>query len=388
MKIYLFDFNTKGHHLTYLKHFAKALIELNIQFTIITPVDDNETFIELKKFNIEFITIKDLPHKPNKSNFFTTRKYVKSYWKISASILEKTNINITKDLVFFTSLDEYLSSYITIYEIDKIFKYNWSGLYLKPRYLRIKQNYSLVRKGIFNLNYLLKSKNCKGFSVLDESIIERLFYITKNKNIQFLPDIISDDEPNIVFQEYQQIEKLANGRIIILLIGAIDKRKGLINLIELSNILNKSKYYFVIAGEIYLDTFTPKEELSLKNLMNQNDNLYFYNKQIPNEAIFNAFIKLCDILYASYIDFPYSSNMIGKAAYFKKPIIVSNNYLMSDIVLKYNLGLSIKQNNINDLKIAIEKLTSNYAYNEISNEHYKTKYSFENFKHNLNILIS
>ena len=45
--------------------------------------------------------------------------------------------------------------------------------------------------------------------------------------------------------------------------------------------------------------------------------------------------------------------MLSKAATFKKPIFVSNNYLMGRLVKEYKIGYEISENSVNEFYLAI-----------------------------------
>ena len=51
----------------------------------------------------------------------------------------------------------------------------------------------------------------------------------------------------------------------------------------------------------------------------------------------------CDVLFGSYIDFPYSSNILAKSAVLQKPVIVSDGSLMAERVRRFRLGEIIPQ---------------------------------------------
>ncbi len=385
MRIVLFDYNVEGHHFTYINLISLALYNHGYDLIILSPFTDLNKYTLQDNSRVKIIPITNCPTKPIKANFFSTRKHVINLWHSTAKEIDGLTLNQEEDLIFFPSIDEYITAYIPLYIIESIFRYKWVGLYIKPRYIRVKQKYFWLRKGILNINYLLQLKNCQSLGVLDPGVIENLKQLIPSKNIVFVPDIISEDTPDKAFNEYQQIVNLADGRKIILLIGAIDRRKGLINFMEASKIMDASKYFFVVAGKIYKNTLTSYEQNHFEELQQSVNNLYVFSQNIPSEAIFNALISLCDILFASYIDFPYSSNMIGKAAFFNKQIVVSKGYLMQELVEKYDLGLAVSDD-ISDLIKAIETLSIKPA-NEMGISKYLEEYSWGGFSNSLKELI-
>ena len=387
MRIVLIDYFIEGHHFTFINLFSRALFELGYQVIIMSPSADTRNYGLAGEDGVTFAQITQIPPLPVKHDFFSTRNYVISLWEYTERELNSLELDSRNDLIFFPSLDEYLSAYIPTSVIDRIFKYRWAGLYLKPRYLRVKQSFSFLRKGVLNINYLLNSKRCEAVAVLDPGIIENLKKIAPRKPFFYLPDIIAADYPDKSFPEYKEILGKAAGRKIILLIGAIDHRKGLIKLLQAAKLTDATRYFFVIAGKISEGSFSREELSLLAELSKDVKNAFFYSRKIVSEAEFNAFISLCDILFAAYTNFPYSSNMIGKAVFFNKPIVVSEGYLMHEIVKKYRLGIAVNPEKIEELPLAFEKLAA-ASENVQGKKDYKEDHSWLRFRDNLRMMIS
>jgi hypothetical protein len=53
-------------------------------------------------------------------------------------------------------------------------------------------------------------------------------------------------------------------------------------------------------------------------------------------------------LFAAYLNFPHSSNLLTKSALLEKPIIVSEGFLMAERVKKYRMGKVIPEGNVKD----------------------------------------
>ena len=60
----------------------------------------------------------------------------------------------------------------------------------------------------------------------------------------------------------------------------------------------------------------------------------------------NEAVMVSDILFAAYRDFPNSSNLLTKAAFYQKPILVSDGHLMAERVKKYKMGEVVDEGNI------------------------------------------
>lgn len=61
-------------------------------------------------------------------------------------------------------------------------------------------------------------------------------------------------------------------------------------------------------------------------------------EKIPDESCFNALIAESDLIFAAYKQFTGSSNLLTKAAAFRKPVIVSRGLCMGRRVEQYGTG--------------------------------------------------
>lgn len=125
---------------------------------------------------------------------------------------------------------------------------------------------------------------------------------------------------------------------------------------------------------------------SLKN--SDLDNLFLHLQRIPDGVLFNELFKISDIIFASYLNFADSSNILTKVSFFKKPVIVSDNTLLSKRVKKYNLGVCIKEGMVSETIIAIENILSSFNYNEAKFEEYYSLHSESKLKSVLNSIIT
>jgi hypothetical protein len=95
--------------------------------------------------------------------------------------------------------------------------------------------------------------------------------------------------------------------------------------------------------------------------------LYIHAEYLPDETSFNAILAGADVIFAVYRDFYRSSNMLSKAAYFEKPILVSAGCLMGERVAKYGIGLTVTSTSASeiltclDTALHIDDLKSKFA---------------------------
>ncbi|MDW8465866.1 MAG: glycosyltransferase [Chloroherpetonaceae bacterium] len=150
----------------------------------------------------------------------------------------------------------------------------------------------------------------------------------------------------------EEAKQRANGRKIVGLIGSLSPRKGLRTFIEVAS---KAKdKFFLLAGR-----FSEAVDKDIERLLQRArslENCFTHYERIPDGAEFNAFVNACDFIFAAYVDFKYSSNIMTKAALLKKPLIVSDGGLMAQRVRKFKIGTVIQQENVEQCLAAIEHL--------------------------------
>ncbi len=370
-----------GHHPTYLKFFAKTLLELGHEVIVLCPAPEevNQWIIgfcpELtNRLHCFELNEPLLPYFPLRR--WQHRKMVIARWQQVAKIMEKIAVKLIKipDFTFFAWLDSYLGSYLTAAISDRFFPYTWSGLYFQPP-LRKTLKYQQLRRGILDPFAVLKSKHCPGVAVLDEGIADRLQGKIAKPVIAF-PDFTDESAPDINFEIAQKIRAKAAGRKIVGLLGSLDKRKGTLTLLEVSQQVS-GRWFFVFAGRLAEPAFTAAELAKIGEIVKANpDNCFFYWNSIPDESGFNAVVQVCDVLYAAYENFPYSSNILTKAAIFEKPVIASKNYCMGERVEQFSLGYGIEEGSVSQCVSILERF-----HEELSTGSLSIQPDFEGYRH-------
>lgn len=361
MTVFIVDIYTSGHHLTYIQLFTKLFQQIGYKVIILLPkVSSKEIEVSnlIKNNSFAQIFYFDYLNSPSIRGRIAGRDEVIKKWEaISESI--KANQGQVKGpmFAFFPYLDPFLGPYIRVQDLDKVFPYRWGGVYMNPPNCRVPQSFGWLRKGILSHHNLLKSKNCKTVFVYDPLCAEILSRHTKTQVIP-IPDIIDDSSPNHNFEPRSEIIEKAKGRKIISLLGSISKRKGLLTLLQVVPFLQKH-FFFLIAGKLDIHSFNESDMLYIKEtIKHYSDDILFYDERIPTESDFNALIEISDIIFATYQNFYTSSNLVSKAAFFKKPIIVSKGFLMEEVVNRYQLGLAVESNNNTELVNSLNEMIS------------------------------
>lgn len=373
MKIALVDPFLGGHHQTYLKLYSYALLELGYEVTIFCA-NPEEVLSYTKSKNSQYLkNLKGVKFQSFFKNIYILAKLNWTYnsfclWRATAKIIKNTCYEDEQvfDQVFFLWLDSYLAPLLPTFIINIIFPYSWGGLYFHPKHLRKEFN-SNIKKFFFFPDNPLKSDRCKGVALLDEGVLSKLSKELHGKFCTVFPDITDCDLPGIESDLIREIKERAGKRIVISILGGLTKRKGIITLLEASELCS-GDFFFIFAGKLRTNEFSPSELYRLRSLAKSKEKYFCYFDRIPDEKEFNAIVKISDILFAAYHDFFHSSNIITKAAVYKKLIIVSKGCCSSERVDKFKMGVSVEQANINDSVNAINRLAQSELLYQMQKE--------------------
>jgi glycosyltransferase involved in cell wall biosynthesis len=235
---------------------------------------------------------------------------------------------------------------------------------------------------------VLQSRYCKAIGLLDSGVVKKLQNKIQNKPVTAFPDVTDTSLSSKDAKLLAQIRKKVNGRKIVGVLGSMDRRKGVMAMLRLAKIQKGKNLFYIFAGELNKDKFTKNELAFFQATINTNpDNCFFYLKRIPSEGQFNSFLSICDVIYLSYLDFPHSSNLLTKASFFRKSVVVSRGYYMEEVVKKYKLGISIKQNDENEAYEAVRTLLEGRGFEQTGFKKFYDKNSVANLEKVLRKMI-
>jgi glycosyltransferase involved in cell wall biosynthesis len=360
--IFLMDTYVGGHHLMYLRCIGKTLLELGYQVIIFYPephqvadwlnVQCPNQFHKCKTLPIQEPAVARLPllgRLPQPFNVLARWQRAATVAKTAASALGKP-----PDLVLFNWLDSYLSAYIPRQIVSQIFPYAWAGLCFQPQ-LPFGVS-SPRREGKFNYHEVLNADRCRAVGVLDANMAIALQQQIRCPVVTF-PDFTDQSTPDRAFAVAQAIRQQAQGRPIVGLLGSLNKRKGLLTLMEAAISDQSKNWFFAFVGQLSTYTMSPAESDRVQAIVaSAPSNCFFHLERIPDEPQFNALVETCDVLFAAYENFPYSSNLLTKAAVFNKPVIASQGVCMGERVEQFQLGVAIAEGNVEQCIAAVQQL--------------------------------
>jgi hypothetical protein len=202
-----------------------------------------------------------------------------------------------------------------------------------------------------------KTSSLRGMCFLDQAVVKSYTEALPEKQFIYLPDITNTDLTQSDSVRAINVKRLAHGRKIVFMGGTISTTKNLSKWWSVIECADPSRWFFVQIGEIHQDSLIEEDLQAYQRIMmSPPEHLYVESSYLSDERAFNEIIACSDILFAVYRDFKISSNMLGKAAFFQKPILVADQYLMGERVRHYGLGLAVSQDDATQMYAALCEL--------------------------------
>ena len=250
------------------------------------------------------------------------------------------------DFIFNMYMDLYRTDTERWAKFDKSFKWPWGGIRFVPHPAPTEGYYHIA--------------SCFGMCFLDDAVYARYQKLLPGKTFARLPDITDASLPDTPTDLAQEIAQRAAGRKVVFLGGTIGGNKNLARWLDLITLSDPERWFFLQIGEINSNALTQADTRALAILeATPPENLLVHREYLPDERAFNDVIRACDLIFAVYRNFKISSNMLGKAAAFEKPILVADNYLMGRRVIRYGLGRAVPEDDSRQMLAAATDLMDN-----------------------------
>ncbi|MCE9613223.1 MAG: glycosyltransferase [Lentisphaerae bacterium] len=350
LTIALVDGFDDGHHLTLLRHYARALLGMGHRVVELlpNPARTEAWFAEHCAGQRDRLHLHAFRHWQEPSPFWRLRHLwppLASWAHAGRAVAEAERASGWQvDLVFFCWLDHYILgvSPLCRFALPWLLPRPWSGLFFHPWHLRAPggdpDHHYAVTTG------QLRTRHCRGVAVLDEGIADRLQALLQRPVIRF-PDQTEEALPAVEPALVQRLRGAIRGRKVIGLIGDLWRRKGVLAFLRAVARAQDRDWVFLLAGALgdtQQRTFFPDEWPGVDAVLRRPPpNLLVHLQRIEDDRDFNAVINLCDVLFAAYDSFGHSSGIVTKAAVFRKPILVSPGFCMAERVARYRTGLAL-----------------------------------------------
>lgn len=356
MKITVIDCSVSGHRETYYTQFAHSLHQSGNEVTLIAP-DNREVSQQIPFRKINFKPLHPLvSHFPLQKKWILLKNEVRRVRNL-LRLRKQVKAN-TPEMVFFPCLDDFMPSFVPPFLMDRIIPYPWSGLLVQAplRHFPVYQP---------DLRRAFRAKNCRGIALLNE--YARPITGNFHNHIVLFPDFADLTPPDENYTLIQEIQEKAAGRKIVALLGSIHPRKGTDLFVKCCEAMKDENYFFVMAGK---SSLSPQQEEEFNTFAKQNSNCLFSFERIPDEASFNALVNIGDLIFAVYRNFDGSSNLLTKAAAFRKPVLVGDGVCMRNRVRTGATGVSIDSDNMEDAIQAIRELCASSNTNHAVYDNY------------------
>ena len=260
----------------------------------------------------------------------------------------EARLGIHPDLVFFLYLDmikddpkgcRYLAEHLVA---------PWAGIKFDPR--------CSDDKGRTRPERFFGCSNARGAAFLNPGCVRTYEQLFPESWFGDLPDVTDASLPPRDSAFVTRLRLAARGRTVVLQLGALTPHKGIMHLLDVIRRADPNRFFFAFVGEPAWKLFGNDESELHRFVDHPPDNCLVQLGYLKDERELNSVIAVADILYAVYRDFRPSSNTLTKAAVFKKPVVVSDQYLMGERVRRYNIGVAVRSGDIDEILAAFEML--------------------------------
>lgn len=335
-KVIIYDSELMGHHLEYIHHLWMGAGEVtDMEFTFVIPGSEFDRLRYMYKWpkflnvKFRFLSDEELSYTPRINILKRSRK--------EAFLIKKVMDECQADRVFMVNMKVALP--FLLYKMKKGTKLD--GI--------IYDIYSLQgNKGIqavLNMwRYKLLAKNSrvgKVFILNSKSEVDFLNKKFKSSNFHLLVDPVPVvDKPKL--QNIREFNSIMDDEILFLHFGALDKRKGTLELLKalmiLPDIKNKC---FAFLGKIHPSIKEEFYEIA-HHVTFRGVHLIVEDKFVDYDYL-NSFCASADCILAPYTATANSSGVIGYGAVHSTPVIGSDKGLLGELIRDYHLGITLAE---------------------------------------------
>ena len=390
----LVEWSWIGHHPMYFTLHARALLELGCTVAGFCPRPEEvrSALCDLNSEVLSRLTLQTLEWRsaPLQYPWLLRHRIAALLWNRVSTLLSvraltklihqwEANHGKPIDLVFFPSI---YNSHFPIYrEAEWSFPFSWSALYIYSGVFRRKLANPSEAVIPWRENRIFRSPGLQCMAFLDEDLkplVEDLY----GRRVVSFPDLTDAaiDKPSPIAS---RLKSFASGRPIIANVGFLKRSKGVLILAELALDPANSDLCFAFIGEVPWENYSAQQRELIRGLADKRPNVFTHFERIGDEGAFNSCIDACDVLFAAYINFADSSGILTKAAAFRKPVVVSDGFLMAQRVRQFQMGEVIPEGDADSAGRSIRKILSQSKDGGTRQPNwagYSAQHSFESLK--------
>lgn len=266
-------------------------------------------------------------------------------------------------------LTRILNEKIHLYQADKVLSLFWFplvpfGPFVFPKTVKASAIfYDVYLREIDELSWKAKLRHYVNFWLLSRSAIIDTCYILNDSECavklngkfhtsksKYLPDPFNTISDDGLF-DFRKENEIGENQILFAHFGGLSERKGTLTIVESFPNLSdeeKRKYVFVFAGKIYDDI----KARFYKDVKEITDLRIIIKDEFCSDAYLASLCNACNAILIPYKYSNRSSGLLGYASQYHKPLIGPKNGLLADVIKEYQLGISVDEDDINELKKA------------------------------------
>jgi len=338
----LVDPHDNGHHPMYAAVYATAFAALGADVWLVAPASLVEAMPQAGRDSVTVVPWESAPILADPAT--QPDQKAERLWKSLGQVLDAAARKASgyPEYLVHLFVDSFITELLPRAAIDANLRCPFAGLWFKPprplgwsvrdvakRIVRWGRRYASLRSPRWDAVLLLDTVGSGHLAPGDQPRIVGV--------PEFSVDSLPAAEPPIV----AEIRRRAAGRRICSLVGSLEGRKGVKAFLRSAAVAPAEDWFFVMAGKAAWDTFDAESKATLEMLRHENDGrVYLADRWFDDETL-NAIVAASGLLHACYEHWPYSSNMLCKAAAFRVPVIAAEAGYLGRKTAEYGLGFIV-----------------------------------------------
>mgnify|MGYP006270081629 CR=1 FL=1 len=267
------------------------------------------------------------------------------HWESLGGFLDAASLAAGRypDLVLLLWFDDFIAETLPRRVVEDRIRCPFAGLWFQPPPRRPRTWREAVKRLLRSGRRYpaLRSRLCAGVLLLQASDAASLRRLGVSAIIE-VPEVTGSRPPSVEPDLVTQIRRRAAGREIVSLVGSLEGRKGLRPFLEVAATATADDWLFVMAGRLQRNTVDPETLRLLDSLSSEPDpKVLLIDRWLDDETL-DAIVACSSLLHVYYYDWPYSSNMICKAAAYDVPVIGGTKGYIGRMIRDYDLGFMVR----------------------------------------------
>ncbi|MGL5876481.1 MAG: glycosyltransferase, partial [Xenococcaceae cyanobacterium] len=356
-RVMLFDLALGGHHGGYIQHLIDYWCDRDLTGSLDIVVlpqfleihsDTIDAALKHQNPKINFIPIapEEVPDLNTRNSFI--RRSVRNFQEWQLFCKYARALKATDGLLM------YFDTYEMPLAIGMPSPCPFSGIYFRPTfhynhfadYVPSRKDSLQQWREKFAMSRILRHPQLQNLFCLDPFVSKYLEQFRGTARAVYLPDPVQlYDTYKIQPKQLKNKLGIDSNRLVFLLFGAIDRRKGIYQLLEaLGNLPAQlaSQLCLLLVGPLGADE---KDREKMQNIITQLHQslpiqIVIENRFVADREI-EPYFQLADVILAPYQRHVGMSAILVRAAFAQTPVLSSDYGLMGEITRRYQLGITV-----------------------------------------------